>query len=79
MLPKIRIVLRADTSGYALIQEMRRTGSGEFASVATELGVRRSVGRTGTCFDNAWVESFNGTLKNERVNRTEYPTREHAG
>jgi Integrase core domain len=27
---------------------------------------------------NAWAESFNGTLKNERVNRTEYPTREHA-
>ncbi|WP_230329627.1 integrase core domain-containing protein, partial [Nocardia aurantiaca] len=27
---------------------------------------------------NAWAESFNGTLKNERVNRTQYPTREHA-
>ncbi|MRH93492.1 transposase [Nocardia sp. SYP-A9097] len=48
------------------------------AAVAEELGVRRSAGRTGTCFDNAWAESFNGTLKNERVNRTEYPTREHA-
>lgn len=52
--------------------------SSEFSSVAMEVGVRRSVGRTGTCFDNAWAESFNGTLKNERVNRTEYPTREHA-
>lgn len=50
----------------------------EFAVVAHELGVRRSVGRTGACYDNAWAESFNGTLKNERVNRTEYPTREHA-
>ncbi|WP_373864705.1 IS3 family transposase [Nocardia vaccinii] len=52
--------------------------SAEFASVARELGVKRSVGRTGACFDNAWAESFNGTLKNERVNRTVYPTREHA-
>jgi putative transposase len=52
--------------------------SAEFAVVANELGVRRSVGRTGVCYDNAWAESFNGTLKNERVNRTEYPTREHA-
>jgi transposase InsO family protein len=52
--------------------------SAEFAAVAGELGVRRSVGRTGICFDNAWAESFNGTLKNERVNRTQYPTREHA-
>jgi putative transposase len=40
--------------------------------------VRRSLGRTGTCYDNAWAESFNGTLKNERVNRTIYPTRQHA-
>lgn len=52
--------------------------SAEFAAVAEELGVRRSVGRTGVCYDNAWAESFNGTLKNERVNRTVYPTREHA-
>jgi len=52
--------------------------SGEFAAVADELGVRRSVGRTGVCYDNAWAESFNGTLKNERVHRMEYPTREHA-
>lgn len=52
--------------------------SAEFAAVAEQLGAKRSVGRTGTCFDNAWAESFNGTLKNERVNRTEYPTREHA-
>ena len=50
----------------------------EFSAVAEELGVRRSVGRTGVCYDNAWAESFNGTLKNERINRTEYPTREHA-
>ena len=52
--------------------------SAEFASTAQELGVRRSVGRTGVCWDNSWAESFNGTLKNERVHRTEYPTREHA-
>jgi transposase InsO family protein len=47
--------------------------SAEFAGVADELGVRRSVGRTGVCYDNAWAESLNGTLKNERVHSTEYP------
>lgn len=52
--------------------------SDEFAKYAKQLGVTRSVGRTGVCYDNAWAESFNGTLKNERVNRTVYPTREHA-
>ena len=27
-------------------------------------GIRPSVGRTGVCWDNAWAESFNATLKN---------------
>jgi putative transposase len=49
-----------------------------FARTAAELDIRRSVGRTGSCFDNAQAESFNATLKVERVNRTVYPTREHA-
>ena len=52
--------------------------SEEFAEYTKKLKVTRSVGRTGDCYDNAWAESFNGTLKNERVNRTVYPTREHA-
>lgn len=52
--------------------------SGEFAVFCGENGIVRSVGRTGICYDNAWAESFNGTLKVERVNRTVYPTRDHA-
>lgn len=52
--------------------------SQEFADFTAVLKVRRSVGRTGVCYDNAWAESFNGTLKVERVNRTSYPTRVHA-
>ena len=41
-------------------------------------GITRSMGRTGVCWDNAYAESWNGTLKNERVNRRVYPTREKA-
>jgi transposase InsO family protein len=52
--------------------------SNEFAKAAAALDVRRSVGRTGTCYDNAQAETFNAALKVERVNRTVYPTREHA-
>ena len=52
--------------------------SGEFAAFTDKLGLRRSLGRTGTCYDNAWAESVNGTIKVERVNRTTYPTREQA-
>lgn len=52
--------------------------SEEFAIAAKKSELRRSVGRTGVCYDNAQAETFNSAVKVERVNRTEYPTREHA-
>jgi transposase InsO family protein len=48
--------------------------SAEFAAVLGGLGIRQSVGRTGSCFDNALAESFNAAVKVERVHRTAYPT-----
>ena len=41
-------------------------------------GIRPLVGRTGVCWDNAWAESFKATLKNERVHRMVYPTKDKA-
>lgn len=41
-------------------------------------GIRASVGRTWVCWDNAWAESFNATLKNEKVHRMVYPTKTEA-
>ncbi|WP_296535784.1 IS3 family transposase [uncultured Actinomyces sp.] len=41
-------------------------------------GIRPFVERAGVCCDNAWAESFNATLKNERVHRMVYPTRRKA-
>ena len=58
--------------------EPRNYTSDNFARALTELGVRQSVGRTGICYDNAMAESFFAALKNERVHRTVYPTRQHA-
>lgn len=52
--------------------------SDEYAVVLGELGLARSVGRTGSCYDNALAESTNGALKVELVNRVDYPTREVA-
>lgn len=52
--------------------------SEEFAKYTKANAITRSVGRTGICYDNAWAESFNATLKNERVHRTFYPTRARA-
>jgi putative transposase len=48
--------------------------SADFAAVLEGLGIRQSVGRTGSCFDNALAESFNAAVKVERVHRTAYPT-----
>jgi transposase InsO family protein len=52
--------------------------SAEFSRTLKDLDVEQSVGRTGICYDNAMAESFFAALKNERVSRTVYPTREHA-
>jgi putative transposase len=70
---------RCDIAG-AIFHSDRGTQymSDEFAIAANKFGLQRSVGRTGVCYDNAQAESFNAAVKVERVNRTEYPTREHA-
>jgi transposase InsO family protein len=52
--------------------------SAEFGKTLREHKLRQSVGRTGICYDNAMAESFFAALKNERVNRTQYPTRKRA-
>jgi putative transposase len=52
--------------------------SRQFAGTLKRYNIRHSVGRTGICYDNAMAESFFAALKNERVHRTQYPTREHA-
>jgi putative transposase len=52
--------------------------SSQFAGTLRKHRLRHSVGRTGICYDNSMAESFFAILKNERVHRTQYPTRAHA-
>jgi transposase InsO family protein len=52
--------------------------STEFGATLATLHMRQSLGRTGCCYDNALAESFFAALKNERVHRTVYPTRNKA-
>ncbi|MEU8589383.1 IS3 family transposase [Streptomyces sp. NPDC048664] len=49
--------------------------SRELASLAAQLNVRLSVGRTGQCWDNALAESFFSTLKNELLGTQSWPGR----
>ncbi|SNS86312.1 Transposase InsO and inactivated derivatives [Actinomadura mexicana] len=46
--------------------------------MANKYKMRRSVGRTGVCWDNAMAESFFGALKNEWLNRMVFATRAKA-
>lgn len=48
--------------------------SAQLAKAAAELGVLRSMGRTGVCWDNAAAESFWSTFKNEYYHRHTFAT-----
>jgi transposase InsO family protein len=49
-----------------------------YGELLTAHRARQSVGRPGTCWDNAVVESFFATLKNELIYRCVWPTRRQA-
>ena len=48
--------------------------SREFAKYCKEHHVRRSLGRTGICYDNAVSESFFATYKKELIHTRPWPT-----
>lgn len=52
--------------------------SASFRALVTGLGMRSSMGKTGICWDNSQAETFFSALKNERVYRTTYATKERA-
>jgi transposase InsO family protein len=49
--------------------------SGDYATLAGDLEVTLSTGRTGQCWDNALAESFFASLKGECLNQQPWPTR----
>ena len=52
--------------------------SAQIAEAAEQVGVLRSMGRTGVCWDNAAAETFWSTLKTEFYDRHTWPTRTEA-
>ena len=49
--------------------------SHDYRSILDQFKMKSSMSRKGNCYDNAPIESFRGTLKNELVNRHKYETR----
>jgi transposase InsO family protein len=52
--------------------------AGPYQQLLTTHGSTASMSRTGNCWDNAWVESFFGTLKRALVYHRQYTTRSEA-
>jgi len=50
----------------------------EYKRLVNQFKMRASMSRKGNCYDNAPMESFWGTLKNELVHHSRYKTREQA-
>ncbi|OAP21314.1 Integrase core domain protein [Amycolatopsis sp. M39] len=57
--------------------ESTQYASAEFRASLAAHSIRPSIGRTGSCYDNAAAESFFATLKTEIGTRS-WPTRQHA-
>ena len=52
--------------------------SHEYRSMLERFGLQASMSRKGNCYDNAPMESFRGTLKQEPVHHRRYRTRQEA-
>jgi putative transposase len=52
--------------------------SAAYSDLCDRLGVVQSMGRVGSCFDNAAAESFNSTIKVEFIHRHHFATRTEA-
>ena len=50
----------------------------DYQDLLQQFGMKASMSRKGNCYDNAPMESFWGTLKNELVHHRRYETREQA-
>jgi transposase InsO family protein len=57
--------------------ELKQYTSGQFRAALAEHKIRPSVGRVGSCYDNAVAEAFFATLKTE-IGASIWPTRSEA-
>ena len=77
----LKEAIRAFRPGKGLIHHSDRGSqysAREYRRLQEKAGIIMSMSRKGNCFDNAPMESFWGTLKNELVHHRPFETREQA-
>lgn len=76
VLDTIKQAIEANPGATPIIHSDRGSQytSGAYRKVTNELGWRRSMSRTGNCYDNAVIESFFGTFKCECYHYNYFPT-----
>ena len=72
----VMAISRRQPAGSVIFHSDRGTQytSGGFAKFCEKNDIRRSMGRTGTCYDNAVAESFFATYKKELIHTKPWPT-----
>ena len=70
---------RTETDGVIFHTDRGSTYTAHsFTALRLRLGVRQSMGRIGSCFDNAAAESFFSTLEHEVLSRHSFATKDQA-
>lgn len=80
-LAALHMALQQRRPGEGLLHHSDRGvqyASEDYRQVLSTFGLEASMSRRANCYDNAAMESFWGTLKNELVHRLKYATREEA-
>lgn len=81
VLDALNMAYRRRRPGKGLIHHSDRGSqyaSDDYGDLLKSYGMRMSMSRKGDCWDNAVMESFFGTLKNELVHHRKYRTRAEA-
>ncbi len=74
----LQMALKGRSPGAGLIHHSDRGvqyASGDFQRMLESAGIHCSMSRKGNCWDNAPIESFFGTLKQELVHRCDFDSR----
>jgi len=81
VISSLLMAVKTKKPDYGLIHHSDRGSqycSNDFVKLLDRFKMKASMSRKGNCYDNAPMESFWGTLKNELVHHQHYATREQA-